>query len=364
MVKILHTGDLHLDSAFTGLTGDKSAQRRQGQRELLQAIVELGNDQGAQLLLLAGDLLDGQNAYYETARALGEILARSRAQVFISPGNHDPYRAASPYRSVRFPQNVHLFASERMESIPLPDLGVCVHGAAFVAQERESGLLTGFRAPEDGMIHIMVLHGEVTEGFSRYNPIREQEIAESGLQYLALGHVHSFDGIHRAGGTDYAYCGCPEGRGFDECGRKGVLIGQVTSAGAELQLHETGGYQYEVVEIPLAAEDDPLAKCLEKLPEQQPKGLYRVVLTGEHDSVDVDRILEALDSRYYFVSAVDRTVPVRSVWDGEEQDNLKGAFLRRLHRRYLDTGDLREQEKLKLAARFGVAALENREEPQ
>ena len=100
MVKILHTGDLHLDSAFTGLTGDKSAQRRQGQRELLQAIVELGNDQGAQLLLLAGDLLDGQNAYYETARALGEILARSRAQVFISPGNHDPYRAASPYRSV------------------------------------------------------------------------------------------------------------------------------------------------------------------------------------------------------------------------------------------------------------------------
>ena len=69
-------------------------------------------------------------------------------------------------------------------------------------------------------------------------------------------------------------------------------------------------------------------------------------------------------SRVYYFEIIDRTVPVRSVWQGEDEDSLKGVFLRRLHKRYLETGDTVEQEIIRRAARFGAAALDNGEEPR
>ncbi len=363
MAKILHAGDVHMDSAFAGLTGEQAAQRRAGQRRLLQQIVELGNRENVDLLLLSGDLLDGLNAYYETALCLGEILSRSRAHVFIAPGNHDAYHSMSPYRSIRFPENVHLFTSSQIESIDVPDVNVCVHGAAFTSSECEISLLKNFRAPNDERVHIMVLHGEVTEGYSKYNPLREEDIEQSNLNYLALGHVHSYGGVSRAGKTDYAYCGCPEGRGFDEIGDKGVLLGEVTADGAKLEFVNIAEYSYNIINLRIAQDDDVLKRVGESLPAQDAKGLYRVILSGESENIDVDKIHEEFSGRVYYLEMIDRTAPVRSVWQGEDEDSLKGVFLRRLHKRYLDTGDAVEQEIIKRAARFGVAALDNGEEP-
>ncbi len=364
MVKVLHTGDMHLDSAFAGLTGEQAVERRAQQRKLLRDIVELGNEEGVELLLLSGDLLDGMNAYYETAVALGEILAKSNARVFIAPGNHDAYHAMSPYRSVRFPENVHLFKGNDIQSVNIPELNVCVHGAAFTSADCESSVMRNFRAPDDECIHIMVLHGEVTQGYSKYNPIREDDIARSNLNYLALGHVHSFDGVHRAGKTDYAYCGCPEGRGFDELGDKGVLIGAVSRDGADLRFRKTAKYTYNIVDVKLGEGMDAIDAASELLPESDATGLYRVVFDGEYDDFNTERIYNAFAPRYYYFKVIDRTTPVRSIWEGEEQDGLKGMFLRRLHQKYLDTGDAREQEIIRRAAIFGVAALDNREEPR
>ena len=81
----------------------------------------------------------------------------------------------------------------------------------------------GFAAPRDGRIHLMALHGDV-EGKGRYGPIALEDIAASGLTYLALGHIHACSGLQKAGDTYWAYPGCPEGRGFDELGDKGVLV--------------------------------------------------------------------------------------------------------------------------------------------
>ncbi len=364
MVKILHTGDMHLDSAFAGLTGEQAIERRGEQRRLLRDIVELGNEEGVELILLSGDLLDGMNAYYETADALSQILAKSSARVFIAPGNHDAYHAMSPYRSVKLPENVHLFKTGDIEDVDIPEFNVCVHGAAFTSADCESSLLRNFRAKDDGRIHIMVLHGEVTQGYSKYNPIREEDIAASNLDYLALGHVHSFGGVQRAGKTAYAYCGCPEGRGFDELGDKGVIIGSISREGADVSFRKMARYTYNIVNIRLGGESDAIGVASELLPERDERGLYRAVFDGECEDFDAERIYEEFAPRFYYFKVIDRTAPIRSIWEGEELDGLKGMFLRRLHKKYLDTGDAREQEIIRRAARFGVAALDNREEPR
>ena len=126
-VRILHAADLHLDSPFEALTLAQAAQRRREQRSLLRALPELAQAHGAQIILLAGDLLDSASPYPETAKALAETFDGCGAEVFLAPGNHDYYSAGVPYARLTFPENVHIFRSPRIEAVTLPELGVRVH---------------------------------------------------------------------------------------------------------------------------------------------------------------------------------------------------------------------------------------------
>ena len=67
MIKIIHGADFHLDSPFSGLTPERAAQRRGEQRELLDRLAALAREKQADLVLLAGDLLDSERVFRETA---------------------------------------------------------------------------------------------------------------------------------------------------------------------------------------------------------------------------------------------------------------------------------------------------------
>ena len=120
-------------------------------------------------MLLAGDLFDSGEIYRETAQALAEALGTLRGRVFIAPGNHDFWDAGGPYGSVDWPDNVHIFKTEQIEAVEVPEKNCVVYGAAFTAPECTGDPLGSFRAPEDGRLHLMVLHGD-TEGGGRYRP--------------------------------------------------------------------------------------------------------------------------------------------------------------------------------------------------
>ena len=220
MAKVLHAADFHLDSAFRSLPEEQARLRRQESRELPGRLVDWANDHGAQLMLLAGDLFDSDRLFSQTAQMLAQALSRFRGTVVIAPGNHDWLSAASPYRQPIWPDNVHIFLGRGMERLPLPELQCTVYGAAFTAPEEPESGLRGFYAQPDGSARIMVLHGDMGSRESRYRPLTPEEIAATGLDYLALGHVHAPSAMNRAGSTVWAYPGCPQGRGFDETVRR------------------------------------------------------------------------------------------------------------------------------------------------
>ena len=161
-VKIVHAADFHLDSAFGALSAEQARQRRRESRELLTRLCNYVNQNGVDLVLLAGDLFDSDTTYRETLEALSEALGAMRARVFIAPGNHDPYSAKSAYATLAWPENVHIFTSKTVERVELPELGCAVYGAAFTAPVQDESLLAGFRAPADDFIHLMVLHGDIS----------------------------------------------------------------------------------------------------------------------------------------------------------------------------------------------------------
>ena len=352
MLKIIHAADLHLDSAFAALNNEQARERRAQQRALVQKIVEIGNEEQVDIILLAGDLFDGQNAYYETAEALSGAFAKSRAKIFISPGNHDAYVRTSPYRSVKFSDNVHIFTSEEIGRVALPELGCVVYGAGFTTPACEESLMEGFSANDDA-IKLMVLHGEVTNSPSKSNPISISQIADSNLTYLALGHVHATEGVLKAGNTRYAYAGAPEGRGFDETGDKGIYIGTISSDEVNLEFRKISPYLY--TECIINAKDNDIEKYL-----QGDHGfeVCRYILSGVSEKVDVAALQEKYENNFYKLNVVDRTTPPVDIWEGLQEDSVKGMFLRRLKEMDIDD-NIREK-----AAFYGVSAIENREGKQ
>lgn len=358
MLKVIHAADLHLDSPFVGLTPEQAAQRRQEQRGLLDRLAELANEEQADLVLLAGDLLDGQRVYRETVDALAQTLGRIRARVFIAPGNHDPYNAASPYAQPIWPDNVYIFTSPRPEGIAVPELGCTVYGAAFTAEQAADAPLTGFAAAGDG-IKLMVLHGNTTG--RDYAPVSAAEIAASGLDYLALGHIHQGSGLQKAGKTWWAYPGCPEGRGFDELGEKGVLVVEVEQGSVTARFQPLHLRRYEIVRVDLTGCSDPLSAVEAALPADTGMDIYRILLTGEFamDGDTLSKLEQALAPRFHALELRDQTRTPRDLWDRAGEDSLTGLFLRTMA---AQCEQQPENEALHMAVRFGLAALENGED--
>ena len=180
-LKLLHAADLHLDSPFEGLPAGKAAMRRGEQRELLARLALLARLEQVDLVLLAGDLLDSDNPYYETGEELIRCLGSIGAPVFISPGNHDCYTPKSPWARLELPDNVHVFSENTIGTVHLPELGLRVYGAAFT-EKRSGPLLRGFCAERsEGVRNLLCLHGELGARDSAYNPISLEELAGSGM---------------------------------------------------------------------------------------------------------------------------------------------------------------------------------------
>ena len=298
MIKFLHAADLHLDSTFAALDPRQAALRRQEQRRLVTELCRLCRENECDLLLLSGDLFDGRRVYLDTLDTLRDELSECGAQVFIAPGNHDPIGPTSPYLTQAWPENVHIFTNAGIEAILLREPACVVYGAAFTSPSMPP-LLRGFRVPEENKdyVNFMVLHGDAAQADSPYNPITKEEIAQSGLTYLALGHTHLRGAPETAGGTVYAWPGCPMGRGFDETGVKGVYLGTADGGSVELRFVPLSVRRYEILFV--EAGEDPYAAILEAIPENCAEDIYRIVLTGESEGVDIPALEAALGDRFY-----------------------------------------------------------------
>lgn len=363
MLKFIHAADFHLDSAFGALTPRQAAARRRESRELAFRLANYVNSHDIDLVLLAGDLFDSGSAFRETGEQLAEALGQMQAKVFIAPGNHDWAGPGSPWLTVDWPKNTYIFKKNVMTAVDLPDWDLTIHGAAFTGAEQTAGFLAGFAAPEDGRIHIGLLHGELDPAEARYDPIRKEEIAASGLDYLALGHIHKRAEPLTCGKTVAAWPGCPEGRGFDELGEKGFYEGTIETSGKiSLTFVPFARRRYEILEVDVTGQS-PRAAVEAALPADTAQHLYRVLLTGEtgEGGVDTAALQEALEDRFYALEIRDHTHMAEDIWARAEEDSLRGLFLRELRTKWNTAKTEEERETVTQAARFGLAALDHRD---
>ena len=363
MLTFLHGADFHLDSPFRALSPDQAAERRQEQRQLLTRLAQTAKETQAQLILLAGDLFDSQRVRPKTLELLHNTLEGLEAQVFIAPGNHDPYTPSSPYARLSWPGHVHIFSSPYPERVELPHLGAVVYGSAFLSPHRVDSPLLDLQTRDEGLVSFGCFHGDTSTPFSRYGPITQEEIDRCGLDYLALGHHHAASGIRMTGATYYAWPGCPEGRGFDETGEKGIYLGRTDGYACELDFLPLAHrrYRQESLDITGQSPEEALRAFLSR---SDPQDILRLCLTGERQAdLDLAALTALAAPHAYSITIQDATTLPQSLWARKEEDTLTGLFLRSMAQKIAEASP-EERPFLERAVRFGLAALEGREEPK
>ena len=349
-LKILHSADWHLDSPFAGFTEPQRILLRNEQRKIPGRIAELCRREDCDMVLLAGDLFDGE-ATRETLRVLKKALTDCGVPVLIAPGNHDFCHPDSIWVQERWPENVFIFTGG-LESVTIQGLNCRIYGAAF--QSMDCGaLLENFRAEGNETYKIAVLHGDPGQPNSPYNPVTTAQVRASGLQYLALGHVHKA-GAFQAGRTLCAWPGCPMGRGWDETGDKGVCIVTLDEV-PDIQAVGLEGIRF--YDLSAEIDDDPMTALEMVLPAAGSKDFYRVSLTGSGEA-DLDALRKAF-SQFPNLELRDKTEPPLDIWADADEDSLEGIYFAMLKKAMEANAD--QAERTRLAAEISRKILSGRE---
>ena len=353
-MKIVHCADLHIDAAHSAF-GTGAARRAAEVLYTLRSITEFCREQGAEALLIAGDLFDNPCPSPSAVEAVKDAFRMiPNTHVFIAAGNHDYLTPSSPYFG-QWSENVYIFRDENCFEFD----SFRVYGRSFFAPFEEA--FEPIKATPDGKINLLLLHGDIFGG--QYNPLTEQTIAETEMDYVALGHVHAPSGIKQAGRTAYAYPGSAEPLGFDEPGERGALYGTVRKSGVEMELVRLCKRvcrEFTIDASPFASEGELLGH-IDNILSPFSGDMIKIILTGECSfSPSLPRLLTALEGKAFSLKIKNKTYPKENLELLKNEQTLKGFFVQKMLQKIENSSD-REKEKAEAALRLGLAAFAGRE---
>lgn len=366
MLKLLHTGDVHLDSAFSGLDPRHAEIRRNELRGAFTSMMSYARTNDIDLLLIAGDLFDGDYVTRETVSLLIREFERFEKPVFIAPGNHDPALTDSVWTRITFPENVHIFAKDTLSAVSLPDLSVTVYGFGFTSNDLTSPPIAGMHVSDPTLINLLVCHCDMSGGHSSKDcPITPEQLERFGADYAALGHIHNPPPLGRD--SRYAYCGCLEARAFDETGAKGACVVEVEKSGMTSSVNvrrvRFSKRRYEKGELALTGvtSQAEVREAVEAYITEHGLGedtLLSLRLAGVVDRalvIDTESV-EASVRGLFYLRLEDATMPDVDC-EALENDPTVTGELYRILKPSLSSNDAREREVAVRAFRYALSAL-------
>lgn len=322
-MRILHTSDLHLNSAMnTRLSAEKARERRKELLSNFGKITEYAKREKCSAIIIAGDLFDSERPSQTAKKYVLDTIENSPDLLyFYLPGNHE--KRVIEAENV-LPKNLFIFGSEWT--------GFSVGSVSIYGRSTTSCDMFEALTPPKGHTVIAVLHGELRDRCQEGGIIGKRELEGAEISYLALGHYHSYKS-EKIGSTLAVYSGSPESRGFDEAGEKGFVIIDTDHDLNHKFVHGFGRGMHTVsVEYEAGLSTAELEGFILKKVADIPKSdLVRVRLVGHRspeDKYDVFIIEKRLrDKFYYFEIKDDTTLAIRAE-DYARDKSLKGEFIR------------------------------------
>lgn len=363
MIKIVHTGDIHLDSPFSGLDERRAEIRKTELRGAFSSLMTFVRVKNVDLLLIAGDMFDRGFVTRETiAIVLREFSRVPSCRIVISPGNHDPYTPDSVWAKVKFPKNVYIFNSEKQTKFEFPEINCDVYGYAFTGESMISSPVTP--SDENGRLRVLCAHAHLDAPASVYAPVTSSQIIMGHFNYAALGHVHNPPELSRTERCTFGYCGCLEGRGFDETGVKGAVYVELSDDG-KCSAHKMSfsHRRYEIADVDVtgaASLPDVQERIRDVIRDRKFDAdvVLRVVLRGELPAsmvISPELAASGIDS-VFALEVRDETTPTIDTSYLEHDPTVKGAFYRALAPSLSDPDPNKRKIALR-ALRLGLAAM-------
>jgi DNA repair exonuclease SbcCD nuclease subunit len=388
MLRLLHTADVHLGARHADL-GDAAAAQRERQFAAFKASVDLAIAEKVDLFLVAGDLFDSNvQPRRSVERVAAELarLAQARIRSVLVPGTHDVYDRSSVYRAYDLPALAGTRPAEDMVTVLTPErpwihiaaCDVVVHGPVFATKRAPYSPLRDLAAvavPEAAW-KIGVLHAAVAiPGRTDRDDvvITIEEIAASGLDYLALGHWHSAQ-VAKTKGVTYAYSGAPEPIAVDQDRAGKVLLVTLDdpSGARSIAVEErvVGRTTFQRLDIDAATVASQPALIDRLKGAASPDLVLDVRLIGVRpDELDLEpaEVEEALKGSFLRVRVRDTSYPALTEGALPPSETIAGAFIRNVEGRIADleaSGDdpaLREAVELRDVLRLGRLLLAGQE---
>ena len=192
-MRFIHMADVHFDSPFTVLAARENLanERRLEQRKAFADTIEYIKENQIPFLFISGDLYEQKYIRKSTIEYINNLFKEiPNTQIFISPGNHDPFLINSFYNTFEWNNNVTIFNSE-IKIIETEEADI--YGFGFTDFYCENSQIEKINIKNKNKINILITHGSLDTSKTldmQYNPLNSNKLKEIGFDYVALGHIH------------------------------------------------------------------------------------------------------------------------------------------------------------------------------
>lgn len=219
-MKFIHCSDVHLGAPHTSISADKALIRKRELFATFEKLCDYAVENQVVAVIISGDLFDVKKITKKLKDSVFGCISNAKNVDFLYlPGNHDSQIFSS---SDNLPDNLKVFSANAWSSFRYNNINI---QGAFFDRANSQTIYSSLQCSKNDF-NIVVLHGQI----ANYKNDEDTEIIslpllkDKNINYLALGHYHSFASGSLGANGVFAYSGTLEGRGFDETGDKGFVL--------------------------------------------------------------------------------------------------------------------------------------------
>lgn len=332
-MKFIHVADIHFDMPMISLKGNRDLikKRRIEQKQAFRDVIQLAKKEKIDCLFISGDLFEHKFVEKNTIEyIISNFQLIPNVNIFITPGNHDPYVKSSPYETYEWPENVTIFNSE-YGMISLEDADV--YGVGFDDYEMDIDVVKDIKIENEDKVNILITHGTLNGAGHKYHDIKEKDLNK--FDYVALGHIHD----KKVDSSRIIYPGSLISCGFDEPGEHGFVKGEITKEKCDVEFVKLDYKEYKRIELDISNINN-FSDVLDKL--DLTDDIYKIIFTGTRN-FNMDELIESINTFDKNVCEIrDNTILPYKFEAIKNEENLKGVFTKKMLE---EMENMTEQEK-------------------
>ena len=360
-MNFVHIADMHFDSPFVNLSekdimGDL---RRLEQRKVFKKIIEYIKENNIKYFFISGDLYEHKYIKQSTIDYINKLFEEiPETNIYIAPGNHDPYTKNSYYNKYNWSKNVKIFGP-KVEKIETQDVNI--YGYGFDDFYCSDSGVENIEIEQNEKPNILIIHGNIdgsTIEDMQYNSMSKKMLEEKGFDYVALGHIHKKD-YNTEENQKIVYPGSTISLGFDELGEHGMIVGDVEKNKLEIQFVKLDDKQFTKRELNV---DNIYSKeeLIEKINELkiEENNYVEIILIGNRNFEinKYDLIRYILNNN--IIKIKDNTKIAYDLEKLENENTLKGLFIKEMNKKIKNAETEEEKEIIEKSIEIGLASLE------